>query len=96
MRLFSITLLVLCLACSCMAWNPKEYFDQYADKVGHFGIGGTVAGFSVLKLGASPGSALLNTVIVGFAKEQFDQNFGGHADIWDFIFTIAGGVLIAL
>uniref|UniRef100_A0A6H1ZCA1 Lipoprotein n=1 Tax=viral metagenome TaxID=1070528 RepID=A0A6H1ZCA1_9ZZZZ len=89
-RLVTIFLLIA-LAMPTLA-NPKDWFDGQADKIGHSLAGATVAGLS-WKHKATVEGALFNTLLVGYAKEEFDQRFGGKWDGWDLLATVIGGAL---
>lgn len=70
--------------------NIIAWLNARIDKVAHFGGGYIVA--TILPIPVSIG--LLLTVIVAAWKEYRDKESGkGTQDIWDFIATVAGGIL---
>jgi len=66
-----------------------------ADKANHFIAGTVIYCLSLFLL--SPLVALIPVIVIGAAKEVYDEKKKkGGADIWDFLYTVAGALPVLI
>jgi hypothetical protein len=72
----------------------KPFISQL-DKANHFIAGTVIYCLSLFIL--SPLVALIPVIVVGAAKEVYDEKKRkGRGDIWDFLYTIAGAIPVLI
>ena len=65
------------------------------DKILHLAAG-AIASAVVFWISGNPWLGLAAAVVAGVAKEYWDSRGHGTVDVWDFVATTAGGLLISL
>lgn len=64
------------------------------DKLLHFIAGLVIAAFFCITLGMKV--CIVPAIVAGFAKEFFDNWTSDEVDWWDFVATVAGGLVIQI
>lgn len=80
----------------------RKYWDKFVnwickvpkDKMLHFLFGVIIAAFFAIV--CNMGLCALPVILFGFGKELFDKITTGQTDIWDFLYTLFGGLLIQI
>lgn len=98
MKKLIILLLVFLLSFPCFANIFSDlggWYNENPDKISHGLLGASVAGYALKHL-ADPGMAILDSGLVGIAKECLDKSIGKQWDGWDAFATLGGGVLLVI
>lgn len=72
-----------------------SWYNENHDKISHGLLGAATAGYALKRL-ADPSTAILDSGLVGIAKEYVDSRGFGNPDVWDFTATLIGGVLLVI